>query len=45
LSRFHGDAFIAHSQNKAGGTADIAEHRASPFVVGAGNANMRGYIP
>jgi hypothetical protein len=31
--------FIAHSQNKVGGTADIAEHRASPFVVGAGNAD------
>ena len=31
--------FIAHSQNKADGTADIGEHRASPVVVGAGNAN------
>jgi hypothetical protein len=39
LCNFQGNAFIAHSQNKAGGTAGIAEHRASPFVVGAGNAN------
>jgi len=31
--------FIARSQNKPGGTADRGEHRASPFVVGAGNAN------
>jgi hypothetical protein len=32
-------SFIAHSQNKVGGTEDIAEHRTSVFVVGAGNAN------
>src|SRR5665213_3865865 len=35
----YSDAFIAHSENKAGGTANIAEHRASPLVVGVGNAN------
>jgi hypothetical protein len=34
---FDSEAFIAHSQNKPGGTADIAEHRPSAFVVGAGN--------
>jgi hypothetical protein len=38
-SVFSCDAFIAHSENKTDGTADIAEHRASPFVVGAGNTN------
>jgi hypothetical protein len=32
--------FIAHSQNKTGGTADGQEHQATPFVVGAGNADM-----
>jgi hypothetical protein len=31
--------FIAHSQNKSGGTGVIEEHRQSPFVVGAGNAD------
>jgi hypothetical protein len=31
--------FIAHAQNKAGGTEDIVEHRRFAFVVGAGNAN------
>jgi hypothetical protein len=39
LCCFQGNTFIAHSQNKTRGTAEIAEHRASPFVVGAGNAN------
>jgi hypothetical protein len=39
LRGFSRDAFIGHSQNKTGGTADVEEHRASPFVVGAGNAN------
>jgi hypothetical protein len=34
---FEAKRFIHHSQNKSSGTADIAEHRASPFVVGAGN--------
>jgi hypothetical protein len=34
---FEAKRFIHHSQNKNSGTADIAEHRASPFVVGAGN--------
>jgi hypothetical protein len=29
---FRSGAFIAHSQNKADGTGDIAEHRVSPFV-------------
>jgi hypothetical protein len=37
-------AFIAHSQNKPGGTTDIGEHRASPVVVGAGNTNTPGDI-
>jgi hypothetical protein len=36
---FETKPFTARSQNKLGGTADIAEHRASPVVVGAGNAN------
>jgi hypothetical protein len=31
--------FIAHSQNKPDGTRVRREHRASPVVVGAGNAN------
>jgi hypothetical protein len=31
--------FTARSQNKIDGTGYIAEHRASPVVVGAGNAN------
>jgi Protein of unknown function (DUF1236) len=44
LRRLQDEAFIAHSQNKTGGTADIAEHRLSPFVVGAGNANTGGDI-
>src|SRR5712671_1774569 len=39
LTDFRGEMFIAHSQNKPDGTADIREHRAAPFVVGAGNAN------
>jgi hypothetical protein len=34
--------FIAGSKNKISGTSDIAEHRTSRFVVGAGNANTRG---
>src|SRR5882672_490926 len=34
--------FIAHSQNKSDGTRNILEHRISPFVVGAGNANTPG---
>jgi len=33
---FEAKRFIAHSQNKISGTADIAEHRTSRFVVGAG---------
>jgi hypothetical protein len=37
LWQFDSQPFTAHSQNKRGGTADIPEHRASPFVVGAGN--------
>jgi hypothetical protein len=32
-------AFIAHSQNKVGGTGNAREHRAIRFVVGAGNAD------
>jgi hypothetical protein len=32
-------AFITHSQNKPDGTRNNWEHRPSPFVVGAGNAN------
>jgi hypothetical protein len=36
-SRAH--QFIAHSQNKAGGTGDGQEHQANPFVIGAGNAD------
>jgi hypothetical protein len=39
LTDFQGETFIAHSQNKPDGTTDIREHRASPFVVGAGNAS------
>jgi hypothetical protein len=31
--------FIAHSQNKPDGTRNNREHRPSPIVVGAGNAN------
>jgi hypothetical protein len=31
--------FILRSKNKIDGTADIEEHRTSPFVVGAGNAD------
>jgi hypothetical protein len=31
--------FTAHSSNKSGGTAISREHRASPLVVGAGNAS------
>jgi hypothetical protein len=32
--------FIAHSPNKIDGTRDRGEHRPSPVVVGAGNADM-----
>jgi hypothetical protein len=32
-------SFTGHSQNKIDGTAEIAEHRTSHVVVGAGNAN------
>jgi hypothetical protein len=39
LSNFQGKAFTGHSQNKIDGTAEIAEHRTSHVVVGAGNAN------
>jgi hypothetical protein len=39
LTDFQGATFIAHSQNKPGGTADNTEHRASRPVIGAGNAN------
>jgi hypothetical protein len=39
LTDFQSATFIAHSQNKPGGTAEIGEHRTSAFVVGAGNAN------
>src|SRR5450631_119820 len=39
LTDFQSATFIAHSQNKADGTADNTEHRASRLVVGAGNAN------
>jgi hypothetical protein len=39
LTDFQSATFIAHSQNKPGGTADNTEHRASRLVVGAGNAN------
>jgi hypothetical protein len=45
LGIFAAGAFIAPSQNKFGGTADIGEHLASPVVVGAGNANTPGDIP
>jgi hypothetical protein len=31
--------FILHSANKIGGTDERREHRAIPFVVGAGNAD------
>src|ERR1700722_11122334 len=44
LCCFQGNTFIAHSQNKTRGTAEIAEHRASPFVVGAGQCkHVRRY--
>jgi hypothetical protein len=33
--------FTSRSENKVGGTAAKAEHRAIPFVVGAGNADTR----
>jgi hypothetical protein len=36
---FEAKPFIPASQNKPGGTGDIAEHHPSPFVVGAGNEN------
>jgi hypothetical protein len=39
LTDFQSATFIAYSQNKPDGTADITEHRASHLVVGAGNAN------
>jgi hypothetical protein len=45
LADFQSNTFIGHSQNKPDGTADIAEHRASPFVVGAGNANTEEISP
>jgi len=44
LWQFDSQPFTAHSQNKRGGTADIPEHRASPFVVGAGNEKTREEI-
>jgi hypothetical protein len=31
--------FIPHSQNKVGGTNNVPEHHAIPFVVGVGNAD------
>jgi hypothetical protein len=31
--------FISHSQNKVGGTADVPEHRAIPFVIGRAMQN------
>jgi hypothetical protein len=31
--------FIPHSQNKVGGTGDVPEHRAIPFVVGRAMQN------
>jgi hypothetical protein len=34
-------AFIAHSQNKSGGTANRKEHHRSAFVVGAGNTHTQ----
>jgi len=40
LRTFQGAPFNRHSENKAGGTVDRAEHRRSPFVVGAGNADI-----
>jgi hypothetical protein len=39
VKQFQGKAFTGHSQNKIDGTAEIAEHRTSHVVVGAGNAN------
>jgi hypothetical protein len=39
LRYFQSNAFIPHSQNKPNGTGEIPEHRASIFVVGAGNEN------
>jgi hypothetical protein len=35
------DAFIPRSRNKPAGTRFSVEHRMSPAVVGAGNANTR----
>jgi hypothetical protein len=40
LRTFQGAPFNRHSENKVGGTVDRAEHRRSPFVVGAGNADI-----
>jgi hypothetical protein len=36
---FARSAFISRSENKVGGTPRNSEHRAIPFVVGAGNAD------
>jgi hypothetical protein len=38
LGGSHIEAFIAHSPNKTSGTGNRWEHRASPAVVGVGNA-------
>jgi len=37
---FAAKPFIPDSQNKVGGTCDIAEHQPAAFVVGAGNENI-----
>jgi hypothetical protein len=42
---FEAKRFTAHSQNKINGTADIAEHRTSRFVVGAGKQTREEDIP
>jgi hypothetical protein len=42
---FETKRFTAHSQNKINGTADIAEHRTSRFVVGAGKQTREEDIP
>jgi len=36
---FAAKLFIPASENKVGGTGNIAEHEPSRFVVGAGNEN------
>jgi hypothetical protein len=36
---FAAKPFISASQNKVGGTGNIAEHEPSRFVVGAGKEN------